>query len=771
MSLCLEAYNHNLVSILVEITVGCGNYGSCTEDHFDTQFAKLSSGGTLKFNCGNDKKTFQFTTHKWIKHSVTIDGGNNIVLDAQNSNRHFIVLKEDKSNADGLQVEIKNIKLQNGRGTQVEPLPSSSDGGCIFVGAKGQLTLRAVSISGCESAGSGGAVYGFHESQITAMGNSLFTDNTAAVNGGAILIWQVGALSVENAEFNENEATAGGAIYAEPYSQATVSGSVFYKNKATNGEGGAVRINSPNTDETTPQVTIQNCNFIENSASKYGGAFYAFERDVTIDGSKFLENSASEGGGALSKFSKGNFVVSNSDFAKNTATAQADARAGAIYITGSPITIQNSRFEENEGNQKGGAVYACVDGNIIIEDSFFCSNKIAGGTQFLHSAGLHRDCDQTWCGVCGSMTITDTVMTGNIVSTDNSESNLGDSPGTAQLINSYIPGATGSLNSNTLQQCAVTICPQNSNDAFCNHQKTTDPFDAQTEGTTANNNNNDNGNANDNNNDNTGDNNDDNNNDDNNNDNDNTNNNNDNTNNDNTNNDNDNNDDSDNSNNDDNNNENNDNTEVQEYEQTGEGVLHTSPGILKLTIVVVCKFLKQFLVTLTFKKSTGVAPEVNLGEHPHNLYASTKKIIFEKISSFKIDLDFNFIIHSFYPETELTFPFTASATMKACVTIQSAKSGSNRGDRVTIACPQDHSSLVGCFIKSFDGRRQGEQTHINGDGVVECAAYNGHGGEGVFAVARCCALAWDETCNYHSGGISGSWDQASSSVRAFIIIM
>lgn len=122
------------IALVHMVTVGCGTCSYCAETHFGDQFDKVPSGGTLNFNCGKDTRTIKFTTHKWVRHTLAIDGGSKIELDAQGLNRNFILLKEDNSNADGIQAEIKDIKLAKGMGVALEPALSNSDGGCIFVG-------------------------------------------------------------------------------------------------------------------------------------------------------------------------------------------------------------------------------------------------------------------------------------------------------------------------------------------------------------------------------------------------------------------------------------------------------------------------------------------------------------------------------------------------------------------------------------------------------------------------------------------------------------
>ncbi|XP_026201151.1 proprotein convertase subtilisin/kexin type 9 isoform X2 [Anabas testudineus] len=73
-----------------------------------------------------------------------------------------------------------------------------------------------------------------------------------------------------------------------------------------------------------------------------------------------------------------------------------------------------------------------------------------------------------------------------------------------------------------------------------------------------------------------------------------------------------------------------------------------------------------------------------------------------------------------------------------CRSVWSEKSGVASADRAVSRCRLGEE-MLGCSSYTPDGVRVGESIAINGE-RMECVAYNGPGGKGVYAVARCCAI-------------------------------
>ena len=143
---------------------------------------------------------------------------------------------------------------------------------------------------------------------------------------------------------------------------------------------------------TTGLLTLNNVTFIDNYASKNGGAVALYD-DVTLNcnNSKFIDNYAGEGGSAIvnakgevnlynsyitSKvYSKGGqvmgstgarFYLENITFANTTATY-----APAIYLVGSKIRIIDSKFINLKANLTAGAMSIREGGELYIRNCEF----------------------------------------------------------------------------------------------------------------------------------------------------------------------------------------------------------------------------------------------------------------------------------------------------------------------------------------------------------------------------------------------------------------
>uniref|UniRef100_A0A8D1HVZ0 Proprotein convertase subtilisin/kexin type 9 n=1 Tax=Sus scrofa TaxID=9823 RepID=A0A8D1HVZ0_PIG len=88
-----------------------------------------------------------------------------------------------------------------------------------------------------------------------------------------------------------------------------------------------------------------------------------------------------------------------------------------------------------------------------------------------------------------------------------------------------------------------------------------------------------------------------------------------------------------------------------------------------------------------------------------------------------------------------------------CRTVWSAHSGPTRTATAEAHCAAPEE-LLGCSSFSGSGRRRGERIEVRGSRRV-CLAYNAFGGEGVYAVARCCLLP-RANCSIHMAPPAGA---------------
>jgi len=135
--------------------------------------------------------------------------------------------------------------------------------------------------------------------------------------------------------------------------------------------------------------------FVDNSCIDYGGALRVSNASVAVQGSRFYNNRAflqgtsQPRGGAINAYSA-TMEISNSIFESNSAYQ----RSGAVELSNSPATIEDSIFRGNvSGNSGAGAV--CTMGSPVTFDrSVFVGNATSGdgGAAHVLNAGTFNDC-------------------------------------------------------------------------------------------------------------------------------------------------------------------------------------------------------------------------------------------------------------------------------------------------------------------------------------------------------------------------------------------
>ena len=164
--------------------------------------------------------------------------------------------------------------------------------------------------------------------------------------GGTVIIPSGSDVLIEG-----NHSNIGGGFCLDG-ANATIEAGVFRNNNATDtygssledpyphGFGGAIHIQCKNNANThTAVVSISGANFINNSATKNGGAIYL--QEVTAEHDPPIEG-------------KNSVSISNCTFTGNRAI---ENDGGAIYINDGELTIAACDIRNNEANLNGGAIY------------------------------------------------------------------------------------------------------------------------------------------------------------------------------------------------------------------------------------------------------------------------------------------------------------------------------------------------------------------------------------------------------------------------------
>ncbi len=286
---------------------------------------------------------------------------------------------------------------------------AGQDGGAIYVFAnKQQAPVLFTNIVASDNTAiqDGGALY-FTNGSSALVGTAVFTlagsdfsQNSAVQNGGAIYIENsVGNVTFGSGDISNNTAGQdGGGIYiATSKGTVALSNIVMFSNIATQGSGGGVYLSnlSPSAAATN-SLTLDGCNFSQNSAGQNGGALSlgsssgnvsiksTINNSTTVQ-SEFLGNSAMFGGALYFESCTGNISIDFVNISSNTA----DEDGGAVYMENSSgvVTFSDIEMAGNSAGIFGGGIYYsnATPGVIRILTSNISNNtaEIAGGGIYL----------------------------------------------------------------------------------------------------------------------------------------------------------------------------------------------------------------------------------------------------------------------------------------------------------------------------------------------------------------------------------------------------
>ena len=257
--------------------------------------------------------------------------------------------------------------------------------------------------------GPGGGALSCFESNISSSGITVFVNNSASRDGGAV---RIGLRSTANwhgnTSFLDNRSRSkGGGLMASQVSRIEFHGTTVAMGNFAGNDGGAFRMGSDSGIITTSVVFNGSTTIHNNSAGNLGGAISVHEKcDVSWDGNMTLsENTAANNGGAVS-------VVGDATLTSRGPTLfrgnSADLSGGGVYSSGNIngqsydgvvfysnmaarggavatfSTLQQSQntytsciFRNNIASPTGGAVEASVGKDKFIDSSFF--DNSAGG--------------------------------------------------------------------------------------------------------------------------------------------------------------------------------------------------------------------------------------------------------------------------------------------------------------------------------------------------------------------------------------------------------
>ena len=228
--------------------------------------------------------------------------------------------------------------------------------GGAFRNVNGSYTLDDCIFSGNTATSSGGHVRNDTDGDEVVYKNCLFEDAVSGGWGGAHTCYGDGNFTMTNCEYINNTASnyGGAANCGLGVGNVMFDNCTFSGNSSSSSSGGAVYVQNDSIN-----LTILNSIFENNSSQNDGGAIGVFASQTTvIENCDFLFNTSTDFGGAINLFEDSvdiaNLSVLNSTFILN----QAGNQGGAISTGDADASFVSCLFGENltMGNSTGGAL-------------------------------------------------------------------------------------------------------------------------------------------------------------------------------------------------------------------------------------------------------------------------------------------------------------------------------------------------------------------------------------------------------------------------------
>lgn len=251
---------------------------------------------------------------------------------------------------------------------------TADDGGALWC-SDSTLDFNSVRVRGGTSPAGGGFV--LHSCTAHFEGLFVRESHASAGAGGALQVTGNSKVSLANSVFAQCTALRGGALSFIDASIAVLDG-VEIRDCSAAGGGGALFFGDKST------TVIRDSRLLYNSAASFGGAAYATSySEVLFDGCSFFGCTTSSLGGALFVQDFASVDVAQSHFAYNYAASSAGAVA---YAGGSYGTLQDTLFECNSADSKGGAFDIANSASPeFLRATFFNNTSSVGGAISLNN--------------------------------------------------------------------------------------------------------------------------------------------------------------------------------------------------------------------------------------------------------------------------------------------------------------------------------------------------------------------------------------------------
>ena len=234
---------------------------------------------------------------------------------------------------------------------------TGGQGGAIVAYSAGDITLDSTTVTNNDAA-AGGGIYSLgtavSDTHITLRNNTKFTGNTAASGAGIYLAHSLGnniLLELSDSAIDNNTASSGGGgIFAYNGVQINANKASFNGNKAASGAG--IYLYGQN-NKVMAELTDS---FIDNNiASDWGGGIFAYNgAEVKANNTSISNNKGGNAGGLLVWNNSSAELSNGSKVIGNTAT---NGNGGGVYAINGTVTATDCDIIHNTATGNGGGIY------------------------------------------------------------------------------------------------------------------------------------------------------------------------------------------------------------------------------------------------------------------------------------------------------------------------------------------------------------------------------------------------------------------------------
>lgn len=199
---------------------------------------------------------------------------------------------------------------------------------------------------------------------------------------------------------------------------------ITFRNGLSVGDGGGLSVRTGDflVEPGDPEVTVEDCEFLNNDAVDNGGGLFINAPVMSLSDSLFTGNFADEGGGAGLGGGAAVVTVTNNIFTNNEAFAE----GGGASIGGGGLVavLTNNTFTDNTADEGGAADIGGGSADVTLNANTFINNSSTtdGGAVTVGGGGLIA-------------LLTNNIFVGNEASTDGGGAHLRGGSMTATLVN------------------------------------------------------------------------------------------------------------------------------------------------------------------------------------------------------------------------------------------------------------------------------------------------------------------------------------------------